>query len=101
MAASWCRERLSPLFVFRAPAPVQPEPLLGMLADPAFDHAGDDLHRAGNVDFAVGTARRLDLLGQLATETVTGQTDDAGAVYRAIEVAGEPRQQRIGHGAAT
>src|SRR5665213_364809 len=91
-AASWCRERLSPLFVLRPPAPVQPEPLFGILADPAFDHAGDDLHGAGDVDLAVGTARRLDLLGQLAAEAVAGQANDAGAVYRAIEVLGEPRQ---------
>ena len=52
------------LIVFRPPAPVQPEPLLGMLADPAFDHAGDDLHGAGDVDLAVGVARRRDFVGQ-------------------------------------
>ena len=40
-----------------APAPVQPEPLLGMLAHPAFDHIGDGLHGAGDVDLAVGVAR--------------------------------------------
>ena len=43
--------------VFRPPAAVQPEPLLGMLANPAFDYAGDDLHGAGDVDLAFRIAR--------------------------------------------
>ena len=60
--------RCAGLFVFRAPAAVQPEPLLGMLADPAFDHAGDDLHGAGDIDLAVGVAHRRDRLGQLGAE---------------------------------
>ena len=71
-----------------------------MLADPAFDHVGDDLHGAGDVDLALGVARRRDLLGQLGAEAMAGQADDARAVDRAVEMAGEPRQQRIGHGAA-
>ena len=40
------------------PAAVQPQPLLGMLAHPAFDHGGDRLHGACDVDLAVGVARR-------------------------------------------
>ena len=38
------------------PAPVQPEPLLGMLAHPAFDDLVDRLRGAGNIDAAVGVA---------------------------------------------
>ena len=38
------------------PAPVQPQPLLGMLAHPAFDDLVDRLRGAGNVDAAVGVA---------------------------------------------
>ena len=35
-----------------APPPVQPEPLLRIFADPAFDHIGDRLHRALNIDLS-------------------------------------------------
>ena len=52
------------------PSPVQPEPLLRMLAHPTFDDAGDDLHRALDVDLAVGVARGRDLVGQFAPERV-------------------------------
>src|SRR5664279_3537120 len=92
--------RLGGLFVFRSPAAVQPKPLLGMFADPAFDHAGNDLHGAGDVDFSVGSARRRDLLGDLAAEAVPRQPDNASAVDRAVEMASQPRDQRVGHGAA-
>ena len=71
-----------------------------MFADPAFDHADDDLRGAGDVDLALGVARRLDRLGDLAAEAVAGQADHAHAVDRAVEMAREPRQQRIGLGAA-
>ena len=47
-----------PLTLLVAPAAVQPEPLLGMLAHPAFDHVGDRLHGALDVDLALGVAHR-------------------------------------------
>src|SRR5665213_3315682 len=84
---------------FGAPAPVQPEPLLGILANPALDHAGNDLHGAIDVDLALGIARRFDRIGHLAAEAVARQTYHAYAMDRAVEMTGEPRQQRIGHGA--
>src|ERR1700737_1416574 len=40
------------------PAPVQPEPLLGMLAHPALDHRRHRLHGGPNVDAAFGVALR-------------------------------------------
>ena len=73
-----------------------PQPLLGMLAHPAFDHRGDRLHGAGDVDLAVGVARGRDGLGELdAKAMAVGQADHARAVDRAIEVPGKAREQRV------
>ena len=41
-----------------APAPMQPQPLLGMLTHPSFDHRGDDLHGACDLDSSVRIAAR-------------------------------------------
>src|SRR5260370_18924993 len=66
---------------------MHPQPLLGVLAHPAFDHRRDRLHGALDVDLAVGIARRLDGLGQIDAEAMAGgQADDARAVDRAISV---------------
>ena len=65
------------------PSAMQPEPLLGIFADPAFDHRRDRLHRALDVDAAVGVAHRLDRVGHFAPEAVAvGLADDAHAVDR-------------------
>ena len=53
-----------------------------------------------DVDLALGVARRRDRLGQFQPEAVAGMADHAHAVDRAIDVAGEPRDQRIGLGRA-
>ncbi len=52
------------------PAVMQPEPLLGMLAHPAFDHRGDRLHGPLDVDAAVGVARRLDRIGDIDPKAI-------------------------------
>src|SRR5665811_459788 len=88
------------LFVFQPPAAVLPEPLLGVLADPAFHDVGDDLHGARDVNFAVGIARRRDLVGELGAEAMAGQPDNMGSVNRAVEMEGKARQQWISPGAA-
>ena len=53
-----------------APAPVQPEPLLRIFADPALDHVGDRLRRALDVDLAIGRPHRLHFLRQFGAEAV-------------------------------
>jgi hypothetical protein len=42
------------------PAPVQPQPLLRVLAHPGLHHGGDRLHGAGDLDAAFGIAHRAD-----------------------------------------
>src|SRR5215472_8923754 len=96
-AETACERRFAALL---PPPAVQPQPLLGMLAHPAFDHAGDRLHGALHVDLAFGVAHRCDLVGDLAAEGAAGQADHAGAVDRAFDMAGERRDQRIRHAAA-
>src|SRR5882762_7642692 len=59
------------------PAPVHPQPLIGIFADPALDHRRDRLHRSLNVDLPGGIADRLHFFGQFATKAVSGQADDA------------------------
>ena len=49
---------------------------------------------------AVGIARRFDRLGQLSSKPVVRQPHQRDAVDRAIDVAGQPRDQRIGARAA-
>ena len=53
-----------------------------------------------DVDLAVGVARRLDRLGQLDWKRSPGWRTTRSAVDRAFDLAGEPRDQRIGRGAA-
>ena len=66
--------------------PMQPKPLLRTLANPLLDHEGDDLHCAGNVDFAAGIACRPDFFGQFGAETVVFQPHHAGAVDGTVEM---------------
>ena len=63
-----------------------------MLAHPAFDHADDDLHGAGDVDRALRVARGDNGFGEFGAEAIARQPHDARAVNRAIEVPGEPRE---------
>src|SRR5690606_20327008 len=81
-----------------APAAVQPEPLLGMLADPAFDDRSHGLRRARHVDLALGVAGKGDFVGKLEPEPAFGEADHAGAVHGTIDIAREPRGERIGDG---
>src|SRR5579859_6258216 len=41
------------------PAAVQPQPLIGIFADPTLDHGRDRLHGSLNVDLPGGIAHRL------------------------------------------
>src|SRR5262249_38981493 len=80
-----------------SPAPVHPQPLLGVFTHPSFDHRRDRLHRAFDVDFAGGVARGLDGFGEInAKAMVVGQADDAGAMNRALDMAREAGDERIG-----
>src|SRR5258708_22187054 len=84
-----------------APAPVHPQPLLGMFAHPSFDHGRDRLHCALEVDLPVSVARWLDGFGEInAKAMVVGQADDAGAMNRALDMAREAGDERIGFAAA-
>src|SRR6266481_5654043 len=82
------------------PSPVQPQPLLRIFADPVFDHRGDRLRGALDVDLAVLVAHRLHFLGQFGPEAVAGQADDAHAMDWAFDLTEEARQHRIGPGLA-
>src|SRR5258708_33745863 len=73
-----------------APAPVHPQPLLGMFAHPSFDHGRDRLHCALEVDLPVSVARWLDGFGAIhAQAMVVGQAGAAGASNRAPGLARE------------
>jgi hypothetical protein len=37
-----------------------PQPLLGMLASPAFNDGSDELHGCGNINLSVRVPRRID-----------------------------------------
>src|SRR5262245_59878584 len=72
-----------------------------MFAHPSFDHRRDRLHRAFDVDFVGGVARWLDSFGEINAKTmVIGQANDAGAMNRALDVAREAGDERIGLAAA-
>ena len=58
---------------------MQPQPLFRVLADPPFDHSGDDLHSGGDIDLAFGVARRSDRVGHFAAEAVFGAGKDDAA----------------------
>src|SRR5262249_32855349 len=83
-----------------SPPPMQPQPLLRVLAHPALDDPGDGLRGGLHVDAAVAVARRRDLLRELGTEAMVGQADDARAVDRAVEMLRQPRNDRVGLAAA-
>src|ERR1700760_1715433 len=57
------------------PAAVQPQPLLGMFAHPAFDDVVDLLRHALDVDASVSLTHRRDFLGEFGAKTVSGQAD--------------------------
>src|SRR5689334_6348016 len=79
-----------------SPPAVHPEPLVRIFAYPAFDHRGDRLHRAGNVDLALGVAHRRDRLRQVDAEMVpVGKAHHTGAVDWAVYVLGETGDERV------
>src|ERR1043166_1795343 len=82
------------------PAAMQPEPLLRIFANPAFDHRGDRLRCTLNVDPALGIAHRGNLLGQLGPESMVGQAYDAHAMDRTFDLAEQAGQHRVGFGLA-
>src|SRR6266511_4746844 len=79
-----------------APPPVQPQPLLGVLAYTALHDRGDRLRGGVDVDVARAVALRLDRLGELDAETMIGKADGACPVDRAVEAPGESRDHRVG-----
>ena len=80
---------------------MQPQPLLGIFAHPAFDHRGHRLHGAGDVDIAGGVARRLHFFADLAPKAVAvGIAHDAKPTDRRAGLPGQERDQRIGEAAA-
>src|SRR4029077_6683413 len=85
------RRRVAPL----PPAPMQPQPLLGVLAHPALDDRGDDLHRRLLVDAPLGVSRRVDGAGGLDPEAMLREPHDAYADDRALVEPRQPRQQGI------
>src|SRR4029077_19307454 len=84
-----------------APAPMHPYALLRVLAYPSFDHRRDRLHGAGDIDPSGLVAPRLDGFAEVHTEAMlVGETDDARAVNRAFDVAGETGDEGVGFAAA-
>ena len=65
---------------------MHPQPLLGTLADPLFDHEGDDLHCTGNIYLAAGIACGPDFLSQFGAESVVFQSHNAGPVDGTVEM---------------
>src|SRR5215211_4959223 len=78
------------------PSPMQPQPLLGVLAHPALDDRVDRLRRRLHVDAALAVARRRNFLGKLDAKSMIGQADYARAVDRALEMARQSRHHGIG-----
>src|SRR5215472_13352292 len=68
----------------RPPAPMQPQPLIGVLAHPALDDRGDDLHRRLLVDAPLDVARRVDWASRRDSEAVVGEPHGAHADDRAV-----------------
>src|SRR5262249_17013850 len=84
-----------------SPAPVHPQPLLRVLAHPAFDHRRDRLHGPLDVDLAVGIARRLDRFGQIdAKAMAVGHANDTRPVNRTIDVARQAGEEGVRFAAA-
>ena len=83
-----------------SPAAMQPQPLIGIFADPALDHRRNRLGRALHIDFARGVADRLYFIGQFGAKAVIGQADDPDAMYRALDLPQQSRKHRIGAGLA-
>src|SRR5690606_38187786 len=79
-----------------SPSPVQPEPLLGVLADPTLDDRHDLLRGRGNVDLAGCIAFGRDLVGQFGAEAAARQAHDTHAVDRAIDIAADAGEQLVG-----
>src|SRR3984893_14104354 len=80
-----------------APAAVDPEPLLRMLAYPAFNHRGDRLHRALHINPAFRIAPRLYRPRKLGTKAIAiRQTHDAGPIDGTFDMAGETGNERVG-----
>src|SRR5262249_54352211 len=75
---------------------MQPQPLFRVLAHPAFDGAGDHLRGRLDVDGTSAVAHRRDGLGHFQAEAMAGQADDADAMDGAFEMAGQPRNDRVG-----
>src|SRR5579872_2741859 len=75
---------------------MQPQPLLWMLAHPAFDYRSDHLHCAAYVDTAFGIARRSDWLGDLDREAVAvSLAHNTQAMNRSVALPRDHRNQRV------
>src|SRR5215813_5990315 len=80
---------VSARWVDSSPPPVQPQPLLRVLAHPALDHAGDQLHSALEIHFALGVTWQVERLGHLALEMIAiSKPHDADTAHEATRVAG-------------
>src|SRR5690349_8765699 len=76
---------------------MHPEPLVGMLSDPAFHDRRDRLHCARDIDTAVGVAPRLYGWGEVDTKTMrVGQPYHPRAMYGTFDVAREAGNERVG-----
>ena len=73
---------------------MQPEPLLRMFPDPSFDHGVDGRRRADKVDLSIAIARQVEGFGQLQTKTAAWEPYRATTMNRAIELAGQPGDNR-------
>src|SRR5712664_866214 len=69
-----------------SPAAMQPQPLIGIFADPALDHRGNRRRRALNFDFTRGVADWLYFVREYGAQTDIGQADDPHAMYRAFDL---------------
>src|SRR3954469_7291182 len=99
-SGAYAPSRNGMLDVSLPPPPMQPQPLFGIFADPAFHDVGDRLHRALNVDLAGCIEDRFDFLGQFGAKAVAGQADDACTVNWTVDLPPQAGQHRIGPGLA-
>src|SRR5258708_31840002 len=81
-------------------AGVYRRPWTGIFAEPALSRGRVRLHRSLKVDLPGGIADRLHFFGQFGTKAVSGQTDDAYAMNRALDLPQQPGQHRISSGLA-
>src|SRR6266852_4153461 len=88
-------DRRTPARNLSAPSPMHPEPLIGMLPNPALDDRSDHLHRAGNVDLAVAVAGELEHIGTLQPEAAGGKANGTCSMDRAVQPAGELSERRV------